>query len=685
MLTTGIRLLRSRYKLVTGPILNDGISQAWLGVNEDDSKFLIKVWPFDAERPDDLQRALWDAELRTLYRVGSSPGADDTILVIRDAGVDKGYRCFAMVLEAPGYESLASVLKQRLRTPWLQTREPQTRRALWNGLVRFVEGLVLLHEQHILHRDVRAETVYFSSDLGPTSFRLGGFEWSVRLGRPATKMPPPGWSSPPEFFQRGSYGYRPETDWFGFGMLASRLLMNVESYEENEPVKRHARILAEIDRPATKLCDLEKALLRRLIAVDPRERLSRGYEVATAVSDVIRALERGSEISADTRPLVVVVNTSTRDIIDRAAELAFVPNPERVHDAFNPHDVLHSANLATFIQKDLTSAQLYAVAGAPFFILVGAEFVLRLTQFEYTDPDTDATVRSWDFAYCQGVTDLKWNEGGPAAVSLPANGVVVRSKRQVVRQRAIRQNAKSWTRYLPTINRSVQLRASLARFYEFIRCTNQLELLIRDSEIFRYKVLAKEVSAGEERLTIEEEPRTRRPIRFAAVDGGMCEFLSREIESNKPDCRLVILTARSEDALTLPQIQKTDGWMVDQVDVDSGRTQLRRVSTDGRLSQTPRTGVIRTWGLFGQVALIRRRKRAIDRIEKHAYLLRSLSAPGQVYMDTGPAELTVPLSLDLVDEAKQAAIRDILRVRPIYALQGPPGTGKTTLVAHLLR
>jgi hypothetical protein len=54
-------------------------------------------------------------------------------------------------------------------------------------------------------------------------------------------------------------------------------------------------------------------------------------------------------------------------------------------------------------------------------------------------------------------------------------------------------------------------------------------------------------------------------------------------------------------------------------------------------------------------------------------------------MDTAWDQLTAPLPAELVDEAKQAAIRDILRVRPIYALQGPPGTGKTTLVAHLLR
>src|SRR5260370_38995426 len=54
-------------------------------------------------------------------------------------------------------------------------------------------------------------------------------------------------------------------------------------------------------------------------------------------------------------------------------------------------------------------------------------------------------------------------------------------------------------------------------------------------------------------------------------------------------------------------------------------------------------------------------------------------------MDTGLSALPVPLPPNLVDEAKQAAIRDILRVRPIYALQGPPGTGKTTMVAWLLR
>jgi hypothetical protein len=289
MIAAGLKLLRSRYQLVSGPIVRDVVGQAWIGVDENDSKYLIKLWPFEGERPDDLQRALWDAELRTLYRVGSSPGAEDTILVLRDAGVDRDARCFVMALEAPGYETLAGALTRRAEVAWLSPRDVRARRALWTGLQGLASGIRLLHDQYILHRDVSAETVFFSSQLGAASLRLGGFEWSVRLGTPDTKAPPPSWSSPPEFFGEAAFGYRPETDWYGFGMLAVRALLNVESYAANEPIERHRRVLTELERSGVRLSDLERGFLLRLIATDPRERIARGYEVLTAVGVVPRA------------------------------------------------------------------------------------------------------------------------------------------------------------------------------------------------------------------------------------------------------------------------------------------------------------------------------------------------------------------------------------------------------------
>ena len=202
MIESGTEILRSKYRLISGPITKDIVGQSWLGVDEDDTQYLIKLWPFQGERPDDLGRALWDTELRTLYRVGSSPGAEDSILVLRNAGIDVENHCFVMVLEAPGYENLATVIPHRASTPWLNARDAQVRSALWASISRLASGVRLLHEQHILHRNLGAEAIFFNPQLGSDSLRMGGFEWSVRLGTPSTSAPPPNWSSPPNSLEQ---------------------------------------------------------------------------------------------------------------------------------------------------------------------------------------------------------------------------------------------------------------------------------------------------------------------------------------------------------------------------------------------------------------------------------------------------------------------------------------------------
>ena len=468
-------------------------------------------------------------------------------------------------------------------------------------------------------------------------------------------------------------------------MLAVRTLLSVESYAPNEPVVRHARILREIERSGPRLSDLERSFLQRLVAPDPRDRLTRGYEIMGDLQEILR-LPRGRADSRDeSRPLVVVINQNDcRNLVDRASELGFVPNPGKPHETFNPNDILHTSRFTDFVQKDLVRAQVYAVAGRDFYLLVGSSLILTITAYEQFDRGTNSVLSTWDFAYCPGVEELRRNDGDSACVDLRPESVVVRTKRQLS-NRAISQNSRSWKWSLPSIDRGTQLRANLARLHEFIRCTNQIELLIRESEIFSYRVVDRSAHEGVQTLRIREAARRRPILRFCEVDGGMLGYLQREIDSRKRDCGLVVMTDLDDDGLTLSSTDKVNCWTVSRVDFQEGFVELERVEVGGHLAPARDEGVIRTWGMFGQIALIRRRKRAIDRLDKHSYLLRSLSTPGQVYMDTGPMPLPVPLSLEVVDEAKQAAIEDILRVRPIYALQGPPGTGKTTLVAHLLR
>ena len=400
MIKLGIDLLRSKYRVVSGPITTDDAGQTWLGIDEDGTQYLIKIWVFRDERPDDFGRALWDAELRTLYRVGSSPGAEGAILVLRDAGVDLENRCFVMVLEAPGYESLSSVIRHRTNVQWLATRDSQVRRALWASVLRLASGVHLLHEQHILHRNIGADAVFFNSQLAADSFRLGGFEWSVQLATPSTMSPSPSWSSPPEFFGGGAFGYQPETDWFGFGMLATRLFLNVEPYDKDEAVQRHKQVLSRLDRSGAYLSEIERVFLRRLIARSPEERITRGHEVITTIQDIRRALEHRVRSPPGAAPLVLVIDPKTaHGLLDDALGVGFVPNPDEPHEPFNPNDVHHVANLSSFVRKDLDRAQLYAVPRASYYLLVGARLSVRITQFREFDRRSGSEIETWDLSF----------------------------------------------------------------------------------------------------------------------------------------------------------------------------------------------------------------------------------------------------------------------------------------------
>jgi hypothetical protein len=584
---------------------------------------------------------------------------------------------------------LSDALRHRGQFGWLSNLDAGARRELWQGLQLIADGLQLLHDQNILHRNLTAEAVLFNPQLGPRSFRLGGFEWSIRLGQLSSDLLASGWSTPPEFSREQASGYRRETDWYAFGMMAARCLLSVEPAGQLPLAERHARVHRETDKAtARQLSDLERTFVQRLIDADPSSRLTRGYEVRTTLKEIIASLDRGASTGSDNRTLVVVINPgSASDLIERAQSLGFVPNPDEPREMFSPGSLVHVTNLNNFIQQDMAQARLLAVPKQRFYVLAGQRMTLMLYQGDYTDPQTQRRVQTWDFAFCIGPGEIRGNDGGSASRQLPDGAIVVRTKRQLHTDSKLRQGALSWERYLPTIDRAAELRASLARFHDFIRCTNQLELLIRDAELFRYEFVREEAgAAGRRRILIRQIERERRPAPWCEVEGGVAEYLQREIDSGKQDSRFVLLAGPNEDGLTIERrVPRQEFWEVNEIRADEKLIVLERSSLGPPLPPPPAAGTLRTFGMFGQVSLVLRRKRAIDRLEKHSYLLRSLSAPGQVYMDTGSAPLFVPLPAEKVDEAKQAVMQDILRVRPIYALQGPPGTGKTTLVSHLVR
>ncbi len=683
-LDKGTALLRGRYELGTRRSAA-GDAEAWTAYDEDGLQYLARTWAYDGDEPDPVQRALWDAELRTLYKVGSSPGADDTLAVLKDAGLDRDAKSFVMVLQAAGYDSVAEALAARAEHAWLSSRDPADRRELWRAAGRVAAGLAVLHSQDVLHRDVGAGALLYLPDEPTESIRLGGFEWSVRLGRPLDADPPVSWSSPPERLGGDTAAWRPDDDWFGFGMLCARLVLNLERYASNAPAERYARVVKAIEAAKTTLTEPERALLLRLIDPDPLERMTRPHDVQLSVRGIVALLAAPPAARADDRPFTLIVDPKQAGLYDYLLERGL-----REHlglddgQPYDPRDVAHTDGLAVFLRRDLDGGSLYAVPKQDTVLLVGRRTVVRLRK--YADRGEAPT---WQIAFCIGPAQLTNSEGGSARVRLPAGRLAVRSTRAAHNDRGLALASATWETVLPRIDRGADMARDLAQFHQFVRATHQIELLMLDATIFPIELVVGPYPAddpGYETITVRERLRSenRQVVAFLHNDD-LAGFLQRELEAGKPDSGSVILSGEHGDALALPAGGKDNQWRVYAVDDAARIATLRRSTFDPDRPPPPDRGYLRGAGMPGQLKLIRRRKQAIDALGRHSYLLRSLAAPGQVYIDTGAADLPVRLAPETVDDAKRRAIEDILRVRPIYALQGPPGTGKTTLVAWLLR
>src|SRR5205823_3121820 len=94
-------LFGDRYTL-SRPIDQRGGCELWEGLDVFGGPILIKAWPFGGAEPELEERALWNLELRHLFRLTSLPESDEHLVVLRDAGIDHEHHCFVMVMLAPG-------------------------------------------------------------------------------------------------------------------------------------------------------------------------------------------------------------------------------------------------------------------------------------------------------------------------------------------------------------------------------------------------------------------------------------------------------------------------------------------------------------------------------------------------------------------------------------------------------
>ncbi|MFJ2733063.1 MULTISPECIES: AAA domain-containing protein [unclassified Streptomyces] len=665
--------------------------------------YLLKTWHFSDDGPDQVQRALWDAELRSLYQVRSSPGSERSLLQLHNVGIDHDHRCFVMVFETNGHRTLASMLADRRNCSWLSGR-PSDRQSVWRMLGRLASGLDLLHRQQVVHRCVSAETVFLDPEAGPESARLGGFEWSVRLGRPpAASRSRRGWETLPEWAS-GRQTFGPDADWFAFGMLAARSMLDIEHLGSTaDAAERYRLVQNQLDKgqvgrrrsrdttaiPNSRLTQLERDVIGRLIAEEPTERLRRGDEVQAFIREVIDSLEEPPESTdANQRHFVVVSARNQRLVEVMEAQGLRSALKLQPGDAFSSQNKEHVTKLFGFLHDDFSEGGLLSPGLTNgTVVLSGRNLHLELGKHD------DGGDKSWDRAFCQRVLDF-FDLDPQRSREIPADKLAFISTQK---RQGIQAPALSWDLVIPSTDETSDRQKSQELLAEFIRLTNQIDLLIRDAEVFRCQVadVHYREDGSIEWIEVQEMPRNHPPLELFRADGGMAAFLLRDKYSGKSGSNEIQLC--SPDSEGLRRAVSADGhWELKDADVTAETVRLLPAGAlagmgglDGRKGADPREPrpgqeyVLRTKGLDRQLQLIRRRKKAIERLADHTYLLASLSNPGQVFMDSGTR--SEEIDGRPVDDSKQKQIGAILGTRPIYTVQGPPGTGKTHMAAWLLR
>lgn len=691
-------VLQNRFRL-NRKLHDDQHSQTWLAVDTHEDQpteqiCIVRLWPFYADRSDESAKVLWSREERRMRRLAGTAGVDESLMTLllsgreEPSGQDTWYLVMVLKSNSTGYTPLA--VEAGRPASWLRPADLKVashRALIWEGLSRVAFGIQLLHRQRILHRNVSLETIFWDSSLqnAPSSMRLGGFETSLRFGmEDATNTPLTG--------ESGQYAATFPMDWFRLGVVLASVF---GSTPISLSTSVHEQILAcenAVSRQGNlRLTPRERDLIVRLLGYGSDDRVVSGETVVAEFKKVVESLQKDAAKLEPGRPLALVFNPMNERLLGACRKAGFVSDVD-VSLPLSQRDIVQQAELRAFIRQNLVNSRLYREKngndGLQRCVLVSDR--LRLLIISYVPRDTPSPNR-WDKAFIIGPTDLR--DGAQPMEDL--KDIIVEPLPLTEADRY--QLGQSWKPILPSLpsDRQDANAHHGIRIHHFLRSTNLLDLLLTSARIFPYETLESTTnSQGVERIVIREVTRATQLPEWTKVKDGLAGDLTNEIESQKTNCDLVLLT--SNDELHVKDVDRDDWWRIEDIGAsDFGDSNLFRKITLTRLRKSnpmpaPPNGFIRSFNLFGLFTLIARRKRAIDKMKDNTLLLRvmDLSDSGVIHTTAEHMAFSNELldgDLFLSHPSRKCFFEDVDRVRPLYVLQGPPGTGKSTFVAKHLR
>jgi len=613
-----------------------------------DASILIKVWPRRSGIDSDLL-LLWEAEIRQMQHIAGLPGVTEYLIPMHDAGVDD--EGFYLILGNGDLRPLdwqQQQLTKRRQLSMLHT----VRKLDWSNLRRIAHGLGILHSQGLIHRNVSESTIFTEYGNVP-DFRLGGFEWNIRLNAFGDEVLATIVEAGSD--RRASF----RQDWQAFAQLALRLL--------GIPLKALAVSPShDADTVAQRLKFSEQNLLRKLIHPVSNDRPD--TELVLKLIDQIIS-EYNTSLPRDKLMLYLTYNHQTMG--RRLVQLLLDDHMEHC-------DVTDAGAVTDFICQDLFDAELLELhqehQSDHRFAVVGQNYIYFLN---------DHVQYGWQFPQ---ISKISRNIPSVKAIRFrkvpPRNTVVVRTPRKLADELLdLRIVADHWDVVSEETQINTESKAHLKFSHDAYLWLFIIEGLQLAAEAWTVEV-----------VDIQEGGHGKYTYSIRFLEDDQRRRLSNALNLKLPLDRFI-------ERLDTPDDETESNWCAIQQGNPFRNREPHEIvfdefleDRDGeerfRFSGSVQWNVnekllLRTSGNAGDSKSMRRRKKLIAQLADHDELLTVLNSP-LITARKSHNEKPVFDSV-LLDDPKQRALMEMIDVLPMYVLQGPPGTGKTHLVSQLVK
>lgn len=608
---------------------------------------LVKFWPRRRGVDGDLL-LLWRSELRQMQHLGGLPGVKEYLTPMHDAGVDDDG--FYLILGVGDMRPL-DWQQQRPRKQNTLSMKQTVRKLLWSNLRRIATGLGILHSQGLIHRNVTEASIFTEFENKP-DYRLGGFEWNIRLNSFGSDVLPTITKTSVE----ASASF--QQDWQAFAQLALRLL-KVKSDGLAASPSNDCASVAKI------LSFSERHILRKLIHPARNDR----PDTELVVNQIDKIISEHATSSSRNRFTLCFIYNHQK-VGPKLAQLL-------TDDGFSHCDVTDVDAVIDFVGQDIFEAEFVELRQEKphdhRFAVIGQSYVYFLSKHAQYD---------WHFAQVSSVASRI-----PSAAKirsrkvLPQETVLVKTPIELARQLVeLRGEADCWDTVFEQDRADTETNVPTKFAYDAYQWLFLIEGLQKAAEAWSVQV-----------MDVNEASPGKYTYSFRLVEDVQRLKLSNALNLKEPFDRFI-------KRLENPDDQSDTNWSA----VQQGPLTRVRGSVELTFEKFLDSQDDERFGFSGSIKLdvgerlllrpnessgdsksMQRRNKMLARLAEHDELLSVLSSPlvsARKSHDCRPS-----LDPNLLDESKQRALLEIIDVLPMYFLQGPPGTGKTHLVSQLVK